>query len=69
MHCLDCRAQEASRKAVGVCRECGAGVSENHARVTVRTVRGGSTLSAPYEPPARTVRCFTRAAGSVARAR
>ncbi|WP_412104202.1 DUF2180 family protein [Streptomyces europaeiscabiei] len=68
MHCLDCRAREATSEAVGICRECGAGVCENHARVTVRSLRGGSMLSAPYEPPARTVRCFTCAADTADRA-
>lgn len=68
MHCLDCRAREATSEAAGVCRECGAGVRENHARVTVRSLGGGSMLSAPYEPPARTVRCFTYAADTADRA-
>ncbi|WP_405910832.1 MULTISPECIES: DUF2180 family protein [unclassified Streptomyces] len=66
MHCLDCRTQQAVSTAVGICRDCGAAVCEEHAQVVVNQVRRGSMLAAAYQPPARTVRCATCAAAQQA---
>ncbi|NGO08452.1 DUF2180 family protein [Streptomyces sp. HC44] len=66
MHCLDCRTQGAIGTAVGICRDCGAAVCEEHAHVVVNDVRGGSMLSTPYQAPARMVRCPMCAAARAA---
>ncbi|MFZ3474247.1 DUF2180 family protein [Streptomyces sp. 4.24] len=58
MHCLDCHMAGTVSPAVGVCRDCGAAVCANHARVTEREVRRRPLLAPPVETPARTVHCF-----------
>ncbi|MER6254959.1 DUF2180 family protein [Streptomyces sp. NPDC001584] len=58
MHCLDCRMAGKTSPAIGVCRDCGAAVCANHARVTEREIRRRPFLAPPVETPARTVHCF-----------
>lgn len=59
MNCLDCNLAGVAAAAIGICRDCGAGVCATHATVRDHHLTRTVTINRliPVEPPARVVRC------------
>lgn len=59
MNCFDCAALDRQRAAVGICRDCGAGVCSDHARLSPRWLTRLEVINRTVrvEPPARVLLC------------
>ncbi len=59
MNCFDCAAIGTMTAAVGVCRDCGAGLCVDHVQVNARWLTRTAVINRTVvvEPPAREIRC------------
>ena len=59
MNCFDCASLDQQTPAIGMCADCGAGICQQHARLSPRWLTRTAVINriVRVEPPARILRC------------